>query len=64
MVTKFSMRGTFAEMQPGETIKIPLGLRSYSYIRSCASFLGLEMDRKYTVAVDRAAKVCNVTRVA
>lgn len=64
MVTKFSMRGTFAEMQPGETVKISLGLRAYSYIRSCASLLGLEMDRKYTVTVDRAAKVCNVTRVA
>lgn len=58
------MRGTFAEMQPGETVKIPLGTRAYSYIRTCASILGLELDRKYTVAVDRAAKVCNVTRVA
>ena len=64
MVQKESMRGTLATMQKGEIVEIPLEMRAYSYIRTCASLLGLELCRKYTVSVNRSTRVCYVTRVS
>lgn len=63
MVSKISMRATLAKMRPGEAVNIPLRLRSYNSVRNCASLLGSDLGRKYSVSVDRAAAQCKVTRV-
>ena len=64
MVTKESMRATLVEMEPGKEIEISLSVRSYNTIRNCASLLGGDLGRKYSVAVNRAAGVCKVTRIS
>ena len=64
MVTKISMRATLARMAAGEVITIPLKLRGYNSVRNCASLLGTELGRQYSVSVDRAAGQSKVTRVS
>ena len=64
MVQKISMRATLVQMAPGESILIPLTLRTSNSVRNCASVLALDMGRKYTVSVDRIEGNCKVTRVA
>ena len=64
MVTKESMRATLVEMEPGKEIEISLSVRSYNTIRNCASILGVEMGRRYSVTLVRQDNSCKVTRVA
>lgn len=64
MVTKISMRATLAQMEAGETLTIPMEMRSYNAVRNCASLLGLELGRKYSVSVSRESRSANVTRVS
>lgn len=64
MVTKISMRATLAQMSKGESLEIPLKVRGYNSVRNCASLLGYDLGRKYSVAVDRLGDVCKVTRTA
>lgn len=65
MVTKISMRATLVQMKPGDSLRIPLRVRSWNSIRNCASTLGVTYPgRKYSVAVDRTDNSCKVTRTA
>ena len=64
MVTKISMRATMAQMKAGESIVIPMRIRGYNSVRNCASLLGSDLGRKYSVSVDRVAHECKVTRTA
>lgn len=57
------MRATLVQMQAGECVVIPMRERASNSVRNCACLLGLEMDRKYTVKVDRVARTCKVTRL-
>ena len=52
-------------MKPGDSLRIPLRVRSWNSIRNCASTLGVTYPgRKYSVAVDRTDNSCKVTRTA
>ena len=64
MVKTTSMRGTFVLMNPGDTVSISLQDRKYNTIRNCASILGVEMGRRYSVTLVRQDNSCKVTRVA
>lgn len=64
MISRISMRATMAQMKKGEVITIPLRIRGYNSIRNCASLLGSDMGRKYSVSIDRAAAHCKVTRLS
>jgi len=64
MVTKISMRATLAKMKPGEVLTIPNRMRGYNSVRNCASLLGSELGRKYSVNVDRSADSTKVTRIS
>ena len=63
MVTKISMRATLMQMKTGQEVKIPFRMYGYNSVRNCASLLGLDMGRRYSVSVDRAAGQTKVTRV-
>ena len=64
MVSKISMRATMAQMKAGESITIPMRIRCYNSVRNCASLLGSDLGRKYSVSVDRAAQTTKVTRIS
>lgn len=64
MVTKISVRATLKEMQAGEEVKIPFRLSRYNSVRNCASLLGQDMGRRYSVSVDRTAEQTKVTRLS
>lgn len=64
MVTKISMRATLAQMKAGDAITIPLRVRGYNSVRNCASLLGSEMGRKYSVSVNRTDANCKITRLS
>lgn len=64
MISNISVRGTLRAMEPNQVVEIPFGMRSYSYIYSCASMLGMEMNRKYSVHVDRQGGHYKITREA
>lgn len=64
MVSKISMRASMAEMNVGEVLNIPLGVRGYNSVRNCASLLGLSLGRKYSVSINRADGLSSVTRTA
>lgn len=53
-----------AEMNVGEVLNIPLGVRGYNSVRNCASLLGLSLGRKYSVSINRADGLSSVTRTA
>lgn len=57
------MRATIAGLRRGQEVSISLAKRSYNSIRNCASLLGGDLGRKYTVQVSRTDNVCKVTRV-
>lgn len=59
------MRATMVQMKPGDVITIPMKVRCWNSIRNCASTLGVSYPgRKYSVAINREADNCKVTRVA
>ena len=65
MVTKISMRATLVQMKPGDSLRIPLRVRSWNSIRNCACLLGAAYPgRKYSVNIDRQANNCKVTRIS
>lgn len=51
------------QMKVGQEVKIPFRMYGYNSVRNCASLLGLDMCRRYSVSVDRAARQTKVTRV-
>lgn len=63
MVQKISMRATLVQMKPGQEVTIPIRVRNSNSVRNCASTLGTDLGRKYSVSVDREARTCKVTRI-
>lgn len=59
-----SLRKKVIEMQVGESIVIPVAEYGFTTIRSYASELGFQLERKYTARRDREARVYTITRVA
>lgn len=53
------VRAAIREMRKGETLEFPL--RRINYIRPLVYSLNLELDRNYSVHVDRESSVCRVT---
>lgn len=64
MVQKESMRATLVEMEPQDVVSIPLEARKYNYVRNCASILGLQLSRRYSVSLDRESRCTKVTRLS
>lgn len=54
-----NVRAAIREMRKGETLEFPL--RRINYIRPLVYSLNLQLERDYTVRVDREAGVCRVT---
>lgn len=57
------MRTAMRQMEPGQEMEISLRYKGYASIRNCASLLGLDLGRKYSVTLKREARMCKVTRV-
>lgn len=56
-----SIRATLKEMSVGDIIRFPLA--RLSVVRSTASTLNLELDRKYQSRLNRKTKTVDVTRL-
>lgn len=54
------IRRVMREMEIGDGIQFPI--LKMSVVRSTASILGVELDRKYKVVLNREDRVVNVTR--
>jgi hypothetical protein len=46
----------------GGRLNVPVGRMTYSSVRNCAALLGFELERKYSVHLDRVARCYEVTR--
>lgn len=57
-----SLRSRIIGMQPRQTIVVPLGSVTSNTVYNYASFIGREMERKYTTRYDKTARVILVTR--
>ena len=58
---KVPIRSTMREMEVGDRHVYPIA--KMSVVRSTASILGVELDRKYKVVQDREERVVEVERV-
>lgn len=56
------LRADLLDMEIGETISFPIARTSV--VRSTASILAMEQERKYKTETDRVAKYIRVTRIA
>lgn len=63
MVTTISVRATIARLELGEQVEIPLQLRKSNSVRNCASVLGTDTGKRYSVSINRENQSCIVTRV-
>ena len=59
---RISIRDTLAQMEVGDTVGLAFDVAKGASIRSAASILGLEMERTYTVHVNRNNRTYEVTR--
>lgn len=57
-----SLRSRIIGMQPRQTIVIPLGTVTSNTVYNYASFIGRDLERKYTTRYDKTARVILVTR--
>lgn len=62
LVQKASVRATIAQMGVGETIGLACDIVSSNTVRGYAVTLGVELQRKYTVHLNRANRTFEVTR--
>lgn len=61
-IQKISLRGDIIALDAGDMLRVPIGVRSYSYTRHVAAMVGMERGRKYGVHINRAAGVFEITR--
>ena len=61
-IQTISLRGSILDLQPGETLAVPFGMRSYSYVRYIATVAGMEVGRKFAVHVNRESSTYEITR--
>ena len=45
-VQTISLRGSVIALDVQDTVKVPFGVRSASYVRHIAAMVGMEMDRR------------------
>ena len=57
-----SLRSRIIEMKPRQTIVVPLGVAKSTTIYNYASFIGRDLERKYTTRYDKTARVILITR--
>lgn len=57
-----SLRSRIIGMQPRQTIVIPLGTVTSNTVYNYASFIGRDLERKYSTRYDKTARVILVTR--
>ena len=50
------------EMQQGSRLLVPVGQYSHTTVRGYASALGFDLERKYTVHLDRETRTYEITR--
>ena len=57
-----SVRARIIGMEPRQTIVVPLGVAKSTTIYNYASFIGRDLERKYTTRYDKTARVILITR--
>ena len=57
-----SIRSRIIGMEPRQTIVVPVGVVTSNTIYNYASFIGRDLERKYTTRYDKAARVIIITR--
>lgn len=62
LIHRLSIGATLEQMQIGETMAFPFSIVRGCTVRSAASTLGLELDRRYGVHANRDNKTYEVTR--
>ena len=63
-VEKISLRASLLGLEAGDELKVPFGVRAYSYVRHIASIVGMEKNRSYKVHADKEASAYRVSRVS
>lgn len=59
---KTSLKRMMIEMQQGSRLLVPVGQYSHTTVRGYASALGYDLERKYTVHLDRETRTYEITR--
>ena len=59
---KMSVRGAMRALPVGGAIIVRVGEMTYSGVRNTASTLGLELNRNYSVHLNRSDRVYEITR--
>ena len=59
-----SLRSRLVDLPIGGSEAVSLDNHKSASIRNCASLLGLDLQRKYEVHIDKAIRCCYITRTA
>ncbi len=62
LVQRTSVRATLIEMSVGETLGLAFDAIAYSTVRHYATALGVELERTYSVHLNRDNRTYEVTR--
>ncbi len=62
LVQRLALGETLKSMDVGETVGFACDIMSSGNIRSMASFIGIQLDRKYSVHLNRENRTYEVTR--
>lgn len=62
MIAIPSLRATMRAMKIGDVMSISFGTRTHATVRNAASLLSLEMDRNYSVHINRETREYVITR--
>ena len=57
-----SVRARIIGMEPRQTIVVPVGAVTSNTVYNYASFIGRDLERKYTTRYDKTARVILITR--
>ena len=61
-MARTSLRKQIINMEPGDTLTVPVGSCGYTTLRSYASELGYLFLRKYSTSLDRENRTFKITR--
>lgn len=59
---KTSLKRLMIEMQQGARMRVAVGAYGYTTIRTYASMIGFDLERTYTVHLDRENRTYEITR--
>ena len=62
VITRPAVRETLRNMEIGEMIAIAFAVTKPSVLRNCASILGTELGRRYSIHADRKVQMSEITR--